>query len=95
MAGYFNSIDDTRAGEYITEDIIQEKIKEITKQKNIFATDSIDAIRDTDWIKDANTATVVLSGVSRSTRFVSAADSTFEEVLLAQFAAGLISTPGL
>lgn len=79
MAGYFNSIDDTRAGEYITEDIIQEKIKEITKQKNIFATDSIDAIRDTDWIKDANTATVVLSGVSRSTRFVSAADSTFEE----------------
>lgn len=79
MAGYFNSIDDTRAGEYITEDIIQEKIKEITKQKNIFATDSIDTIRDTDWIKDANTATVVLSGVSRSTRFVSLADSTFEE----------------
>lgn len=79
MAGYFNSIDDTRAGEYITEDIIQEKIKKITKQKNIFATDSIDTIRDTDWIKDANTATVVLSGVSRSTRFVSLADSTFEE----------------
>lgn len=79
MAGYFNSIDDTRAGEYITEDIIQEKIKEITRQKNIFATDSIDTIRDTDWIKDANTATVVLSGVSRSTRFVSLADSTFEE----------------
>lgn len=76
---YLNSTEEQATSSDLTRDYIQEKINELIKNRSVLKIDAIDSIRDVDWVKESITATIKLDGFDKKSRFLSSADSQFED----------------
>lgn len=76
---YSNSSNENPEIPRLDQKYVDERIDEITRDKSIFRVDAIDNITDSEWVDQAITATVTLEGDDVRSRFISSADSKFQD----------------
>ena len=81
-SSYLGEFDPDAEQAELSDVYIQERIQTLMRSQSRLKTDLVDTIRDVDWVKESMTATIQFDGYDKKTRFLSSADSQFEDASL-------------